>query len=85
MSKEPTAMMFIGASPATIEAARDGLLRLMEAKADQETIRHAMSMFKEVVSVNGVHVSNCNLDSSTRNTLVVKVDEDEAEPNEDAE
>lgn len=53
-----TAMLFIGPQKGAVEAARDAILRLLDARADQRTIRTAISEFARVCSVNNTTVDN---------------------------
>ncbi len=51
----------IGASPAAILAARDAIVRIVELRGDQETIREALRAFTTVAQVNHSTLSNFSI------------------------
>jgi len=41
----------------------DAIISIMAANAEQETIRHALTVFQQGVSINYATVSNCTIDA----------------------
>lgn len=61
----------IGHDPETVSATKDAVMAILEARADQKTIRAALKAFSESLSISNLTVSGCNLnmaeDHSTHN------------------
>ncbi len=52
---------------ASADAMADALVKLMETKADQKTIRHAITVLGQATSVNQVSFIGCTLGDRTLN------------------
>lgn len=51
----------IGQSSEVVDAAKDAVMAILEARADQKTIRAALKSFTQSVSISGITVSGCTI------------------------
>lgn len=58
----------------SLSALTDSLVRLMEAKADQKTIREAFRVVERVARVEGMTISHCNITGDRKTEIIVEND-----------
>ncbi len=50
----------------------DNLVKILESRADQESIRHALSVFQSAFKIEYITIQNCNIQGDR--TTTIKVD-----------
>lgn len=55
--------IYVGTSPEAVRAVADTILRILNARVDQKTIRQALSILeKSTAAPSHTHLNNCNID-----------------------
>lgn len=60
--------IYVGHKPETVLETRKAILEILNAKADQSTIRHALSTLEKSLKIENVSISNVTIDmTNTQN------------------
>jgi hypothetical protein len=59
----------------TVSAVTAAIIQIMAQRADQETIRHALSTFAQMASVKDISINNCNVSGDRK--VLVRIDADD--------
>ena len=60
MRKDKAILLNVGPSVLAIQEARETILDILESNCDQDTIRCALSTFKDVCEIKNTTISGCN-------------------------
>ncbi len=66
-----------GATTQTVEAVTSSILAVLDARGDQETIRHALDVLAKATSINNMSISNCCIDMTKPQVDIGKFEDNE--------
>lgn len=69
----------------SLEALTASIVKIIETRADQKTIRHALTMLSRSANVEGLTIQNCTINGDRKVTVDVSAAEGTAEVRLDGE